>query len=115
GLQSGLEYTGDELLYRRFAPSARTRDESGSTEKRERARPVGGRIGVHEAPANGAAVAHGAVGDVGSDLAHEAACRIGNASVLDLRVRDAGAKGHGLGAFLHGTQFFDVAQVDEER
>ena len=60
-------------------------------ERGERRDPVRGRIGMGEAAADRAAVAHGAIGDRARDLGQGAVGGIGHAAVLDVGVGDAGA------------------------
>ncbi len=55
--------------------------------------PIRGRIGMRQAAADGAAVAHRAIGDGAGDMRQQPGGDIGYPSVLDLSVRHAGADG----------------------
>ncbi len=70
---------------------------------------------MREAAADGAAVAHRAVGDAVRDLAQESAGRIGNAAVLDGRVGNCGADGDRVSVLANGGQLRDARDVDQQR
>ena len=64
------------------------------TECRQYRNPVGGRIGMRQAAADRAAVAHGAIGDAARDGGHDLADTPRHRAILDRRVRCAGADAH---------------------
>ena len=71
----------------RAPPRPVTRDRGA--ERREHQRPVGRRIGMRQAAADGAAIAHRTVGDAARHL--EAARRRQRPAILDLGMGDGGA------------------------
>ena len=99
GLQRGFEEAGEKFFDGKLAPSSGAGNEDGSAKDAERARPVGGRIGVGEAATDGASVAHRAVGNVRGHFAQEPGRGIRHAAVFDLRVRDAGTEGDAIAVF----------------
>ena len=58
-----------------------------------------------ERAADGAAVAHRAIGDGTCDALHGAACNVGDAPVLDVAMGDAGADNELVAAALRLLQF----------
>src|SRR5579859_2401563 len=67
--EHGAEKPGHELVERHLAVLLRALEDCETAEERESARPVGRRIGVRQAAAERAAVAHRAVGDARSNVA----------------------------------------------
>ena len=69
---------------------------------------------MRKASANGAAIAHRAIGDAAGNLAKQAARRVGNASVLDIGVGDAGAEVEVIWPVGDRRQFGYRRDVDQE-
>ena len=73
-------------------------------QRRQAGQPVGRRIGVREAAADRAAIAHGAVGDAARNRRRKPPVGSGNATVLDGRVRDGCTDGDGIGVLARRRQ-----------
>ena len=91
GSSADFERAGHKIFNRKITSSRKAAKPDLRAQRRQGRNPVRRRIGVTERSADGAAVAHRAIGDGGGDPLHGAAGHVGYSSVLDIAMRDAGA------------------------
>ncbi len=70
---------------------------------------------MREASSDGATIAHRAIGDAGGDRTHRPARDVGQAPILDVGVRHAGADGDAVVALLIGAKLFEAGHVNQRR
>ena len=112
--QRRFERADDEVLHRDRARTRQASQRQFRTQRRQRGYPVCRGIGMAERSADRAAIAHGAIGDVGGDALHGAARDVRNASVLDVGMGDAGAEHEFVAATLDLLQFGKTGDVDDQ-
>ena len=113
-LDDGGEGRQHEVGHRDGAVSPRRGDRRVRACERKRRKPVGGRIGMREAAADRAAVAHRAIGDAAGNALQEPAEMIGNAAVFDVGVGDAGADFEMILAVVDRSQFGNRRDIDQQ-
>ncbi len=67
-----------------------------------------------ETAADGAAIAHSAIGDAAGNLAKQTVGMVGNPPVLDVRMRDARADFEVIASVDHCGQFLDRRDVHQQ-
>ncbi len=89
--ERGFEDARDEARRGNAPFAARAERDRRGAQRRQHGDPVGGGIGMRQAAADRAAVAHRAVSDAARDGRHDLADSARHRSILDRRVRRAGA------------------------
>ena len=113
GRQCRGEGTDEEFRRTQASLASCPQGDKGGVEQVHGVDPVGRRVGVCQAAAEGAAVAHGAVGNACRDLGEQAAGHIGQFTVLDACVRHGGADAQCLIVRLELRHRGDAAHVDQ--
>ena len=96
----------------RRSPRGPERDRRGA-ERRQHGDPVGRGIGMRQAAADRAAVAHRAIGDAARDAGHDLADPARHRTILDRRVRRAGADAHDAARDRNAGIVRQMAQVGD--
>ena len=108
-----VEDAGDEALDRHPARTGWPAQDHLGADGRQARRPVGGGIGMGEAPADRAARTHRPVGDAARNVAKCAAGHVRHAPVLEVGMRDAGADDDRVVAHVDALELGNPRNVHE--
>src|SRR5579872_1247246 len=112
--QGRLEHTDNEVLDWNATFARAALDHHRGTERRQGRNPVRRRIGMHDAAANGAPIAHRAISNSRRYLAQSTVGRVWHAAVLDVGMRNAASEHDRTGRFLDALKLGDGGNVDDE-
>ncbi len=114
-LQCGGIGAAHEIGQLHLPAAAATDDRQPRAERGEDGEPVGRRIGVRQAAAHGAAIAHRAVGDAARHRRHHPALAERVTLILDRRMGDGRADEGRIAAVFDAAQLGDAGEIDQQR
>jgi hypothetical protein len=114
GFETSFQGFGGQIGGRDAARAADTAHLNLSGKRNHDRRPIGRRIGMSKAAADGAAVAHGAIGNLACRALEHALEHRGHAAILELCMAHAGAHDHMAGLLRAPAQLLQARNVDEQ-
>src|SRR6185437_5131864 len=112
--QHSFKHASDELFNGDAALTPPALNNRRRAERRQRRNPICRRVSMHQAAADGATIAHSAIGDAGGDLAYCAIRYVRHAAVLNVGVRDAASEEYRIRGLFDTLKLGDRGNINDD-